>query len=405
MASNVWKTKAKPKFNDPTINAQIVGSPGNWKRQIPAAPAAVANPTGIPNLPPHIGKIVNPLVENFDAQATASQGWANNTVMPWAQQNLNAASTISNEAQAGYASRMDALAQQNNANLAGMAPPPGISAMGAPSQSPLAYQGRAAVQASQAGQIANAQSANYRAAVGSLQGTSTAQSLMGNLAIEAARLPDKYEQMKQEYIQQITPVLLQLQDSERARKLNHRQFGMEMRQRQKEFNTQMDADLQAQVYDRIFQDEQNQYDRGQDQIENARRDRETDISEGHLNLRAAEIEASAAAAREEEQLDVLDADQRKFANEEALEFLKAAISGGQVGGNLASYLGDEAIIDRNTGQPISRMMPKDAAKYVATRYEIPHAKALKIANTLWNNNHKKWWGAGSDGGVPGAGGV
>lgn len=182
-------------------------------------------------------------LDQITQRGTRTQQFAQQTVAPWLANQLSALQGASGAAQTNFAN----LIGSSGANLAQAAAQVGPGANQAVSPAMAPFAGQQALGAQLAAGQAQAQTggAAYQAAVDTLQGANLGQGLQAGLAQEIARIPDRYEEQRQAFMNQLTPVLLQIQENQRqaeqqrlAALEDRRRFGLEFGEQRRQFGQQ-----------------------------------------------------------------------------------------------------------------------------------------------------------------------
>jgi hypothetical protein len=144
-------------------------------------------------------------------RGAAVQAYAQGTVAPWLANQVGALNNVQTQAQTNFAN----LIGQGTADLAAAAQQAGPGAAYADTAAMAPFQSREGVANQLAADAAKsaAAGAGYQAAVDQLQGSNLAQGLQSSLAQSIARIPDEYEQQRQDFMRQLTPVLMQIQEN------------------------------------------------------------------------------------------------------------------------------------------------------------------------------------------------
>lgn len=159
------------------------------------------------------------------------QSYAEQTIMPWLQSQLGNLQNASNEAQASFANTIGQMSTQ----LGDAAANAGVGAAHSQYMAPHAAEEALAGEAARGQGLAQALGANYQGAVDQLQGQNLAQSLLQGTANEIMRIPDRYDEMRQNYLAQLTPIIAQI-ERDREQMEFQRRAALEERDRwEKEF--------------------------------------------------------------------------------------------------------------------------------------------------------------------------
>jgi hypothetical protein len=139
------------------------------------------------------------------------QADAQNRVAPWLANQLGALNNVQTQAQTNFAN----LVGQTSAGVAAAAQQvgPGANYDGGAAMAPFQSRQGLANQLDAGAAQGAAAGAGYQAAVDQLQGSNLAQGLQAGLAQQIAAIPDAYEQQRQDFMRQLTPVLMQIEEN------------------------------------------------------------------------------------------------------------------------------------------------------------------------------------------------
>jgi hypothetical protein len=159
------------------------------------------------------------------------QGYAQEQVAPWLANQLGALNNVQTQAQTNFAN----LVGQSTADIAGAAGQagPGAAYAGSAAMAPFASRDALGDRLGAEAAGGAAASAGYQAAVDQLQGSNLAQGLQASLAQQIAAIPDAYEQQRQDFMRQLTPVLMQIQENRTQGEFQRRQ-ALDQRRHQRE---------------------------------------------------------------------------------------------------------------------------------------------------------------------------
>lgn len=204
-----------------------------------------------------VGDAARPVLDQIDADKNRAQRWATEQVAPWAGAAFTNLAALNQTAQTGFANALGR-GQANIGNLAGTTAPPAYAAGTEGLATPRAVE----TQAGQVRGVANAQAeadmGAYRGALSSLQMGATAQSQVAGLAGQIAQIPRAYDDRKNQFLQSLTNVKLQLEQSRAQRELARVQWNAEFGEGSRRFDIQ--TQQEAMLTGAKLEQDQSQFD-------------------------------------------------------------------------------------------------------------------------------------------------